>query len=99
MMAAYEALYADTSYREGDILTPQGTVDSAWRRVLERFQDRFMVGSDTWVNGQWERYAEIIAINWKWLSQFSRAIAENIAFKNAQWLFGRKVETGLIGER
>ncbi len=99
MMATHEALYADTSYRESDILTPQGTIDPAWRRVLERFADRFMVGSDTWVNAQWDSYAEIIAVNRKWLSQFPRAIAEKFAFRNAERLFGRKVGNHLIGTR
>ena len=67
MMATYETLYADTSFREGDILTPQGTIDPTWRLVLERFPDRFMVGSDTWVNEQWDRYGQIMAINRRWL--------------------------------
>jgi len=99
MMATYETLYADTSFRERDILTPQGTIDPDWRRVLERFPDRFMVGSDTWVNSQWDRYTEIIDVNRKWLSQFSRPIAEQIAFKNAERLFGRTIENRLIGKR
>ena len=99
MMAKYEMLYADTSYREGDILTSQGTIDPAWRRVLERFSDRFMVGSDTWVNGQWANYGQLIAINRLWLSQFPRSIAEKIAYKNAERLFGRSIETRLIGQR
>ena len=99
MMATYETLYADTSHREGDILTSQGTIDPAWRRVLERFPDRFMVGSDTWVNAQWDRYQQIMAVNRIWLSQFSRSIAEMIAFKNAERLFNRTVEDRLIGQR
>jgi hypothetical protein len=99
MMAAYATLYADTSFRERDILTPQGTIDPAWRRVLERFPERFMIGSDIWVNGQWDRYAEIMAVNREWLSQFPRPIAEQIAFKNAERLFGRNVENRLIGTR
>ena len=99
MMATYETLYADTSFREGDILTPQGTIDPTWRLVLERFPDRFMVGSDTWVNEQWDSYRQIMAVNRKWLSQFPRAIAEKIAFENAERLFGRKVEKQPIGKR
>ena len=99
MLAAYPTLTADTSYRENDILRPDGTLDPDWRRVLERFPDRFMVGSDTWVNAQWDRYAEIMALNRRWLSQLSRPIAEQIAYKNAERLFGRTVTTDLIGQR
>lgn len=99
MMARYPTLYADTSYRESDILARDGTIDPAWRRVLERFSDRFMVGSDTWVNGQWDDYQYLIALNRRWLGQFSRAVAERIAFRNAERLFGRKVGNHLLGKR
>jgi predicted metal-dependent TIM-barrel fold hydrolase len=99
MMAKYATLVADTSFREVNILTRSGTIDPAWRRVLERFSDRFMIGSDTWINAQWDVYTDIIAVNRKWLSQFTRPIAERIAYKNAERLFGRKVENHLIGQR
>lgn len=99
MMARYDTLYADTSYREWDILGDGGKIDPDWRRVLERFSDRFMVGSDTWVNSQWESYSELIAANRQWLSQFPRALAEKFAYRNAERLFGRKVEKSLIGTR
>ncbi len=99
MMEKYDRLYADTSYRETDILAHDGSIQDDWRRVLERFPERFMVGSDTWINGQWEAYEELIALNRKWLRQFPRPIAEQIAYKNAERLFGRKVERSLLGRR
>ncbi|MGA0394028.1 MAG: amidohydrolase family protein, partial [Rhodospirillales bacterium] len=71
----------------------------AWRRVLERFPDRFMVGTDTWVNDQWAAYADLVELNRMWLSLLSREIAEKIAYKNAERLFGRKVGKHLIGQR
>ena len=98
MMAKYATLYADTSYRESDILNADGTIDEDWRRVIERFPDRFMVGSDTWVNSQWDDYQDLIAMNRKWLSRFSRSVAERIAFKNAERLFGRNVGNHLLGK-
>jgi len=99
MMAKYRTLYADTSYREYDILNADGTIDKDWRRLIERFPDRFMVGSDTWVNAQWAIYQELMDVNRRWLSRFSRPIAEGIAFKNAERLFGRKVDSRLLGSR
>jgi predicted TIM-barrel fold metal-dependent hydrolase len=99
MMARYKTLYADTSFREGGILNSQGSIEPAWRKVLEHFSNRFMVGSDTWVNAQWENYEQIISINRKWLSQFSRENAEKFAYKNAERLFGRPVKKNLIGRR
>jgi len=99
MMAKYTELYADTSYRETDILAHDGSIQDDWRRVLERFPDRFMVGSDTWINGQWESYEALIELNRKWLRQFPRPIAEMIAYKNAERLFGQKVQRSLLGKR
>lgn len=99
MMARYESLYADTSYRESDIMNEDGTIDDDWRRVIERFPDRFMIGSDTWANSQWAEYRDLMKINRKWLSQFSRSIAESVAYKNAERLFGREVNNHLFGTR
>jgi len=91
MMAQHATLYADTSYREFDILSRDGGIDPDWQRVLVRFSDRFMIGSDTWVNEQWDIYGQLIATHRKWLAHLPRPIAERIAYKNAERLFGRKV--------
>jgi predicted TIM-barrel fold metal-dependent hydrolase len=97
MMARYDSLYADTSYRESDIMNEDGTIDADWRRVIERFPDRFMIGSDTWANSQWAEYRDVMEINRKWLSRFSRSIAESVAYNNAERLFERKVSNQLFG--
>lgn len=91
MLDAYPRLYADTSYRERDILSGRGALDPAWRQVIERHADRLMVGSDTWVNSQWADYEGLIALNRHWLSLLPRATAEQIAFRNAARLFGRSL--------
>ncbi len=99
MMARYPSLYADTSYREFDILSDNGGIDADWRRVLERFNDRFMVGSDTWVNSQWAEYDQLIDKNRRWLAYLTTASAKNIAYQNAERLFGTKITTDLYGRR
>ena len=99
MLAKYENLYVDTSYREFDILKGDGSIDPRWRKVIEKFPERIMVGSDTWVNGQWDQYDALIDINRQWLSQFPREIAEMIAYKNAEKLFGVSVTKDQIGTR
>lgn len=98
MMTKYASLYADTSFRENDILAPGGGISPDWRQVIERFPMRFMVGTDTWVNSQWDNYNGLISLNRRWLAQFPKNIAELIAYKNAERLFGRKVTTELIGQ-
>lgn len=99
MMARYPKLYADTSYREDDILIAGGVLDPDWGRVLERFADRFMVGSDTWINGQWHNYDQLMATNRLWLAHLTEAAARKIAYQNAQRLFGRKIGRELFGTR
>ncbi|MCP5074012.1 MAG: amidohydrolase [Rhodobacteraceae bacterium] len=97
-MNRHNNLYADTSYREYDILSPKG-IEPEWRKVIVKHQDRLMIGSDTWINDQWYDYGDLIDINRRWLSHFPREIAEKIAYRNAERLFGRKVSNDLLGTR
>lgn len=58
-----------------------------------------MVGTDTWGNGQWERYQRIVAASRLWLARLPRSVAERIAHGNAERLFKREVTADLIGRR
>lgn len=97
LMREFPSLYADTSLREHNIIGFNDAIDPEWRQILIEFQDRLMIGSDTWVNSQWDRYDDIIAINRRWLSKLPRSVAEKIAYKNAEKLFGRKVSLDQLG--
>lgn len=99
LMEAFPNLYADTSLREYNILAPGKRLNPKWEKVIYAFQDRLMIGSDTWVNSQWENYSEIMQANRRWLSYLPRDVAEKIAYKNAERAFGRKVSMDLIGTR
>jgi len=99
MLDTYPTLYADTSYREQDILAGDDGLDPAWRAVIIRHADRLMIGTDTWVNAQWDDHEGLIALNRLWLSKLPRDVAERIAYKNAARLFGRTVSRELIGKR
>ncbi len=98
-MNRHRSLYADTSYREFDILSGSNGIDPEWRKVIVKHQDRLMIGSDTWVNDQWDNYDQLIDINRRWLSYFPRKIAEKIAFRNAEHLFDRAISGDLLGTR
>ncbi len=98
MLDTYPTLHADMSYREGDILRG-GPIDPAWSALILKHADRLMVGTDTWVNGQWDNYEGLIAENREWLSHFPREVAEQIAFRNAERLFKRKISMDLIGTK
>jgi predicted TIM-barrel fold metal-dependent hydrolase len=99
LMAEHPTLLADTSLRERAILGRGDRLDPDWERILLTFQDRLMVGSDTWVNSQWDNYDAIIAANRAWLSKLPRDVAEKIAYRNAERIFGRDVSMELIGTR
>lgn len=96
LMDKHDRLFADTSYRESDILDGD-RLDPEWQDLLIRHADRFMIGSDTWVNGQWADYDGIISMNREWLSYLPREVAEKIAFRNAEMLFDRDITMDLIG--
>jgi predicted TIM-barrel fold metal-dependent hydrolase len=99
LMEDFPGLLADTSLREWEIAGPGDKLSPEWVEIILDFQDRLMIGSDTWVNSQWENYSAIMDMNRLWLSQFPREIAEKLAYKNAERVFGRKISMEQIGVR
>ncbi len=85
----YTALRGELSYRSG-VTGGDGKLTPDWRRLLEKYSDRFLLGSDTWVTERWDGYAELIAGYRAWLSQLPREAAERIAFRNAERLFAEQ---------
>ncbi|MBP1775435.1 MAG: amidohydrolase [candidate division NC10 bacterium] len=65
-----------------------GKLDPRWKDLFLRHPDRFMVGTDTWVTSQWDRFAQVQAGLRAWLGQLPREVAEKIAYRNAQKLVG-----------
>jgi len=99
LMTEFPGLLADTSLREWDIAGGGASLDPQWAEIIFDFQDRLMIGSDTWVNSQWDNYSEIMASNRAWLARLPRDVAEKIAYRNAERLFGRKISMEQIGTR
>lgn len=99
LMAEFPSLLADTSLRESSMLGFDEVLDPEWEKIIFEFQDRLMLGSDTWVNSQWDRYGTIIDINRAVLSKLPRDVAEKLAYKNAERVFNRKITSDLIGTR
>ena len=79
-------LWADLSYRYGDV-APGGTLDPAWRALLIRHADRFMLGSDTWTTSRWEQVVGMAADARRFLQQLPPDVAEKIASKNFERRF------------
>ncbi len=99
LMSDFPELLADTSLREFEILKIGDGIDPEWEKIVFDFQDRLMVGSDTWVNGRWDVYGSIMDSNRLWLSYFPREVAEKIAYKNAERVFSREISMELIGQK
>ena len=47
-----------------------------------------MVGTDTWVTSRWETLVEGMQAIRGWLGELPREVAEQIAHRNAERLFG-----------
>ena len=86
MFERYEQLWVDISIREYEI-APQGELDPRWEKLFLDHSDRITIGSDTWINSQWDNYETIIAFDRKWLVQLPPDVARKIAYENAQRLF------------
>jgi hypothetical protein len=87
MLNAYPSLMCELSYRGGIVAGDQLT--APWRDLFTRHPDRFLLGSDTWINERWASYSELMQGYRAWLAQLPRPVAEKIAYRNAEALFGR----------
>ena len=88
MLSKYPKLWGELSYRSG-ITDGSGKLTPEWLRLFERYPDRFLLGSDTWVPERWASYGEIMAGYRAWLAQLPPDAARQIAHGNARALFAR----------
>jgi hypothetical protein len=86
LLETYPQLWGELSYRSG-IADGAGQLTPAWRTLFERHSDRFLLGSDTWINERWDSYDQIMSGYRQWLAQLPPAAAAKIAHGNAQALF------------
>jgi len=83
--ARYPNLVGELSYRYD--VTENGRLAPAWRELFVAHPDRFVIGSDTWVNERWAQYREIMAYYRGWLVQLPSDVATRIASGNGERLF------------
>lgn len=91
LLQRYPGLMGELSYRPG--LTCPGpagrtSLCSPWRELLQDFPQRFVVGSDTWINARWQYYEALMDEYRQWLADLPPATAHAIAWGNAARLFG-----------
>jgi predicted TIM-barrel fold metal-dependent hydrolase len=87
LLATYPELWGELSYRSG-ITDKDGTLNADWRGLFAAHSDRFLIGSDTWINERWFSYDAIMKGYRSWLAQLPREQAVRIANGNAKRLFG-----------
>jgi hypothetical protein len=88
LMVQYkDRLWGELSYRSG-ITEGNGKLSDDWRKLFERHSDRFLIGSDTWINERWRDYDSLFNGYRGWLAQLPPDQAKRIANGNAQRLFG-----------
>jgi hypothetical protein len=91
LLESNPALMGELSYRSG-ITGRDGKLSAEWSALFARHSDRFLLGSDTWINERWFGYDTIMQNYRAWLAQLPADQARRIAHGNAERLFGGKVE-------
>src|SRR5262245_53383508 len=91
LLERHSSLMGELSYRIG-ITDSGGKLTAGWRELFARHSDRFLLGSDTWINERWFGYDTIMQTYRGWLAQLPEDQARRIAHSNAERLFGGKIE-------
>jgi hypothetical protein len=86
MLRRYPRLFCDLAFRSDH--ASRGQVEPAWRAAFSEFPDRFLVGTDTFTPERWYFVVEHAQWSRQWLADLPPAIAERIAWKNGETLFG-----------
>lgn len=81
----------ELSYRPG-LTCDGGKLCPEWRQLLLKYPDRFVIGSDTWVNQRWMYYDGLMTGYRTWLGDLPQAAARKIAWDNAAGWFGMAKE-------
>ena len=86
MLAKHPRLWCDLAFRSDH--APGGELDPEWKQLFLDFPDRFMVGTDTFTPERWPYVVEHSRWTRQWLAQLPAAVAERIAHRNGEALFG-----------
>lgn len=86
MLRKHKSLWSDLAFRNDHAAS--GKLDADWRAAFMEFPDRFMVGTDTYTAERWHYVVE--HANWSrgWMTDLPRDVAERIAYKNGNAVFG-----------
>lgn len=88
MLDRHAALWAELAGRSD--VAPDGHVDAAWRELFLAHPDRFLYGTDTYVNDQWAALGELASRARVWLRELPADVAARIAHGNGERLFAAR---------
>ncbi|MEA2879540.1 MAG: hypothetical protein QOF14_4736 [Hyphomicrobiales bacterium] len=88
LLDKYPGLMGELSYR-GGITESGGKLSADWRALFASHSQRFLLGSDTWINERWFGYDTIMKEYRGWLAQLPEEQAKRIAHGNAEKIFGK----------
>lgn len=86
MLRKHRNLWCDLAFRSEH--GAGGKVPAQWRAAFLEFPDRFMVGTDTFTPERWHYVVEHAQWSRQWLADLPPEVAERIAWKNGESLFG-----------
>ncbi|WP_156404455.1 amidohydrolase family protein [Curvibacter sp. PAE-UM] len=86
LLDKYPRLMGELSYRPG-LTCGEGSLCPEWRALLLKYPDRFLIGSDTWVNQRWMYYDDLMRGYRRWLGDLPPEVARRIAWDNGANLF------------
>ena len=87
LLLRHPTLVGELSYRPG-LTDGDGRLSPAWRSLMVEMPERFVVGSDTWINARWDDYESLMQQARRWLGDLPPAVARRIAWDNGAVLFG-----------
>jgi len=86
MLRKHRNLWCDLAFRTDH--AARGKIDQEWRKLFLEFPERFMVGTDSYTPERWHYIGEHAEWSRSWLADLPREVAERIAWKNGEELFG-----------
>ena len=87
LLLRHPTLTGELSYRPG-LTDASGHLSPEWKALLTEFPERFLVGSDTWINARWSGYEGLMTDVRLWLGDLPPDLARRVGWCNAAALFG-----------
>ena len=84
LLRRHPRLWADLAFRSDH--ASGGGVNPAWREAFNEFPARFVLGTDTFTPERWHYIGEHARSSRAWLADLPPALAERIAWRNAEAL-------------